>query len=205
MARHVRACVRAAARQLRTRWASARSCCCDGCARLRRPTRPTPPAASRCSWPLRPPPRRPHRQLLTSLAAWLRTALQLRTARELTCALAPVGCSVQVPTFHLSQEDIEGGFEAFVERVEESLARAGACKLVPPASWTPRKAGYQSLRLHVPSPITQNASGGRGLWRHYNTVGKGVTIQVTPRGLRATGSAAKAWPGTMLRRLRRRC
>lgn len=95
----------------------------------------------------------------------------------------------ECPTFQLTDEDIAGGFEAYIERIEDVLAKWGVAKLVPPASWQPRKAGYGNLRLRVEKPIRQNASGGRGLWRHYSTTQKDMSLDEFREHIESAGAA----------------
>ena len=56
-------------------------------------------------------------------------------------------------------------FEQYVERIEPQLARVGICKIVAPAGWTPRAAGYDGVDYVVPRPVRQMATGARGLFR----------------------------------------
>jgi jumonji domain-containing protein 2 len=69
-------------------------------------------------------------------------------------------------------------FEDYVTSIEPQLARVGICKIVAPAGWTPRAAGYSNVDFTVPFPVRQQASGARGLYR---------TCLMEERALRVAG------------------
>ena len=55
-----------------------------------------------------------------------------------------------VPEFTVSTKELAGSFEDFIVARERKFRQAGICKIVPPKSWSPRRAGYpDSLDLTI--------------------------------------------------------
>ena len=66
------------------------------------------------------------------------------------------------PVFYPTLKDIEGGWESYIVSIEKRFARAGICKIIPPAGWTARKGGYDDMdgsNIMIPKAIKQSASG----------------------------------------------
>jgi hypothetical protein len=74
---------------------------------------------------------------------------------------------VKMPEFQLTWHDMRAGLEATCEKYEAELAEFGIGKFIPPAGWSPRKAGYDDLDLLIPRPIRQNMTGGKGIFRSF--------------------------------------
>ena len=55
--------------------------------------------------------------------------------------------AMEVPVYRPTLKEMEAGLEAYVHRIEREggrFATAGLAKIVPPAGWTPRRAGYNN-------------------------------------------------------------
>ena len=66
------------------------------------------------------------------------------------------------PVFYPTLKDMEGGWESYIVGIEKRFARAGICKIIPPAGWKARKGGYDDMdgsNLTIPKAIKQSASG----------------------------------------------
>eukprot|EP00891_Asterochloris_glomerata_P004705 jgi/Astpho2/4705/e_gw1.00067.210.1_t len=64
---------------------------------------------------------------------------------------------------------MEGGWESYIVGVEKRFARAGICKIIPPAGWKARKGGYDDMdgtNIIIPKAIKQSASGRNGILRY---------------------------------------
>lgn len=77
--------------------------------------------------------------------------------------------AMEVPVYRPTLKEMEAGLEAYVHRIEREggrFATAGLAKIVPPAGWTPRRAGYNNRwDVTIDRPIKQHATGTRGLYR----------------------------------------
>jgi jumonji domain-containing protein 2 len=72
----------------------------------------------------------------------------------------------KIPVLHATWADMNGSFEAFIEKHERRIAAVGLAKVVPPAGWTPRKEGYpEDMDCRIERCIKQVATGSRGLYR----------------------------------------
>lgn len=49
-------------------------------------------------------------------------------------------------------------------------------KVIPPAEWCPRKAGYDDLDIIIPAPIEQVVQGCQGLYTQYNIQRKALHV-----------------------------
>lgn len=56
-------------------------------------------------------------------------------------------------------------WEDYVTSLEPALRRTGICRVVAPAGWTPRAAGYGGVDLEIPTPVRQACQGAKGLFR----------------------------------------
>lgn len=84
----------------------------------------------------------------------------------------------ECPVFYPTMEDMNGNFEAYIQKCERKLGPAGVGKIVPPAEWQPRKDGYpDTLDLTIERPIRQHATGTRGLYR-------ALLVEAKPMSLR---------------------
>lgn len=71
----------------------------------------------------------------------------------------------EVPVFYPTLDEFKLGLERYIESVENKVAMAGICKVVPPKGWKPRKDGYRFLNnLTIERPIQQNLSGTKGVY-----------------------------------------
>lgn len=55
--------------------------------------------------------------------------------------------AMEVPVYRPTLKEMEAGLEAYVHRIEREggrFATAGLAKIIPPAGWTPRRAGYNN-------------------------------------------------------------
>lgn len=55
--------------------------------------------------------------------------------------------AMEVPVYRPTLKEMEAGLETYVHRIEREggrFATAGLAKIVPPAGWTPRRAGYNN-------------------------------------------------------------
>lgn len=71
-------------------------------------------------------------------------------------------------------------FSAYISKIEEQGAhKAGICKVVPPAEWKPRAAGYDidSIKMTIPAPICQIVTGKQGVYTQINIQKKSTTVQ----------------------------
>ena len=50
-------------------------------------------------------------------------------------------------------QDIQGGWEAYIRKIEKKIAVAGIGKIVAPRFWVPRKAGYDDVDVLIEHPI----------------------------------------------------
>ena len=68
--------------------------------------------------------------------------------------LFPAGGLVKLnPAPPRSMQDLQGGWEAYIRKIEPKVAEAGIGKIVAPRSWVPRKKGYDDVDLLVEKPI----------------------------------------------------
>lgn len=79
---------------------------------------------------------------------------------------------------HASAQDMAGNFEAFIEKHERKIAKAGLAKIVPPPGWEARKGGYPgSLDFQINRPIRQHATGRSGIFRMLYVEQKDMSLQ----------------------------
>lgn len=84
----------------------------------------------------------------------------------------------ECPVLYPTMEDMMGGFEAYIEKHEKKIAQAGLVKIVPPAGWQARKAGYpDNLDFTINSPIRQHATGRGGIYRMLYVEQKAMSLK----------------------------
>ncbi|KAK3090508.1 hypothetical protein FSP39_012380 [Pinctada imbricata] len=83
----------------------------------------------------------------------------------------------KIMVFRPTMEEFKD-FTKFVEYMESQGAhKAGVAKVIPPAEWKPRRAGYDDIELTIPAPITQVVTGCQGLYQQFNIQKKGMSVK----------------------------
>ncbi|XP_076440211.1 lysine-specific demethylase 4A-like isoform X3 [Babylonia areolata] len=68
-------------------------------------------------------------------------------------------------------------FNRYIRYIESQGAhKAGLAKIIPPAEWVPRKAGYDNIDIQIPAPIEQVVQGCQGLYTQYNIQRKSMHV-----------------------------
>lgn len=81
-----------------------------------------------------------------------------------------------VPVFHPTEEEF-ADFYKYVTSIESEVQPFGLCKIIPPASWVPRKSGYDNLDVEIPTPIRQYVQGSQGVYQVINVMEKKMTFE----------------------------
>jgi len=87
----------------------------------------------------------PSKKKLTSLSLGLFFFLSLHLEKKNETVF--IMKAMEVPVYRPTLKEMEAGLEAYVHRIEREggrFATAGLAKIVPPAGWTPRRAGYNN-------------------------------------------------------------
>ena len=82
-----------------------------------------------------------------------------------------------VPVFRPTMEEFKD-FAKYIEHIESKGAhKIGLAKIVPPAEWVPRKAGYHDIgHIKIRSPISQRVEGREGIYTQYNIQYKSMQL-----------------------------
>ncbi|ESN92731.1 hypothetical protein HELRODRAFT_132346, partial [Helobdella robusta] len=74
----------------------------------------------------------------------------------------------QIMVFHPTEEEFSD-FGKYIQYMESVGAhKAGIAKVVPPASWIPRRSGYDDIDVMIPGPLKQIIKGGQGKYQCSN-------------------------------------
>lgn len=87
------------------------------------------------------------------------------------------GNSGGVPVFRPTMEEFKD-FAKYIEHIESKGAhKIGLAKIIPPAEWVPRKAGYGDIgHIKIRSPISQRVEGREGIYTQYNIQYKSMQL-----------------------------
>lgn len=87
------------------------------------------------------------------------------------------GNSGGVPVFRPTMEEFKD-FAKYIEYIESKGAhKIGLAKIIPPAEWVPRKAGYDDIgHMKIRSPISQRVEGREGIYTQYNIQYKSMLL-----------------------------
>ncbi|XP_071452141.1 uncharacterized protein [Hetaerina americana] len=87
--------------------------------------------------------------------------------------------SPKIMVFRPKYEEFKD-FSKYVDYMESRGAhKAGLAKVIPPAEWKPRKAGYtdDEMNLSIPAPICQVVTGKQGLYQQINIQKRAMTVK----------------------------
>jgi hypothetical protein len=74
-----------------------------------------------------------------------------------------------VPVFRPSMDEFKD-FAKYIDYIESTGAnKIGLAKVIPPREWSPRKGGYDDLKLQIKSPIKQQIRGSNGVFQQFVT------------------------------------
>lgn len=115
------------------------------------------------------------------------------------------------PVFYPTLKDMEGGWESYIVGVEKRFARAGICKIIPPAGWKARKGGYDDMdgtNIIIPKAIKQSASGRVSCRADITSISlqhmQGMRLKVSGEGQEQPGAPQASPAGCRLLSMRQR-
>lgn len=83
----------------------------------------------------------------------------------------------RIQVFRPTMEEFKD-FSKYIAYIESCGAhKAGLAKIIPPEGWTPRKNGYDNIKLVIPAPISQVVTGSQGLYQQLNIQQKSMTVK----------------------------
>lgn len=57
---------------------------------------------------------------------------------------------IEAPVFYPTKQDMEQGFEKYIESIEDKLCEVGIGQIIPPDDWRPTARDYKKIDVTIP-------------------------------------------------------